>query len=171
VFNIDTWAQLSDESRTRMIGLLPPTAFTTFVAKIDPNHPSVSDARNAGEMEVDEDPGHERSLQTFDPSFFTDPHLLAALRTFQDHLYTGWMAPSHKQDVESYLDGIRSGLLHAPWKDYIWERDRREEDEADDGEVEKSTAQRETHGSLRVGCARFVYSISIIHVTTGARKK
>jgi Asx homology domain len=75
-----------------------------------------------------DDPPLDPSIETMDPSFFKDMHFLAALRTFQDHLYMGWMTPSHKKDVETYIQGIHDGTLHAPWKDQVWERDNREDD-------------------------------------------
>lgn len=158
VFNAEIWTSLSVESRNSLIKLLPPTAFTTFRAKIDRTHPSVSNT-DGTEMDVDDAPV-ERSLETLDMSFFTDPHFLAALRTFQDHLYTGWMTPSHKMDVDVYRQGIRDGKLHAPWKDQVWERDHREEDE------EKLATP--SKGATRVGCAYF-YSFSRIELMYGIR--
>ena len=31
--------------------------------------------------------------------------------------------------VHEYVDGVRNGTLHAPWKDDVWTRERREEEQ------------------------------------------
>ncbi|KAK7463840.1 hypothetical protein VKT23_005775 [Stygiomarasmius scandens] len=72
----------------------------------------------------------EPSLETFDSSVFTDSHFLAAARTFQDHIYSGWLTDSHKEKVRKYEAGIRDGSLAAPWKDEEWERDNAEDNDS-----------------------------------------
>lgn len=57
------------------------------------------------------------------PSFFTDLHFLASLRTFQDHLFLNYFSDAHTQKVKAYKEGIANGTLAAPWKDQVWERD------------------------------------------------
>lgn len=39
----------------------------------------------------------------------------------QDHLYSGWFARGHLQDIRKFEAGIANGNLHAPWKDETWE--------------------------------------------------
>ncbi|KAF8882293.1 Asx homology domain-containing protein [Infundibulicybe gibba] len=56
-----------------------------------------------------------------DPGLFTDAHFLAAAHTFQDHIFSGWLTPTHKTLVSKYLEEIRAGTLAAPWKDAEWE--------------------------------------------------
>ena len=63
------------------------------------------------------------SPDELNPSFFTDPHFLAAAHTFQDHLCSGWMSDEHLERVASVQRGIRDGTIHAPWKDAVWEQD------------------------------------------------
>jgi len=57
-----------------------------------------------------------------DTSVFTDPHFLAAARTFQDHIYSDWMSDSHKEKVNTFQAGIRDGTLAAAWKDDVWDK-------------------------------------------------
>lgn len=92
-----------------------------------------------------------------DPSFFSDPHFESAAKTFQvrsyrscgglilpfsypvlqDHLFSGWLTQKHHALVGKYLDGVREGTAHVPWKDETWERDHPEivESEEDDDNV------------------------------------
>ncbi|KAJ3501142.1 hypothetical protein NLJ89_g9474 [Agrocybe chaxingu] len=94
---------------------------------IEPENPPASP--NA--MEIDPplppepQPSNAQSvtLKTLSPTFFNDPHLLAALRTFQDHLYLGWFTEAHMERVRKFEEGIRDGKLAAPWKDEVWERE------------------------------------------------
>jgi hypothetical protein len=73
-------------------------------------------------MNVD-DVNEFRCADTLDLSLFTDPHFLASARTFQDHMYTGWMTEAHLEKVQNFERGVTDGSLHAPWKDEVWQRD------------------------------------------------
>ena len=135
---------LSTDSQNRLVKLLPSTAFTTFQPKIDPTHPSVSYQEV---MDVD-DPATDSLIETLDPSFFKDIHFLAGLRTFQDHLYVGWMAPSHRKDVETYTQGIRDGTLHALCKDQVWQRENAEVNEEENVTTSSPTRKLSRTGYL-----------------------
>ncbi|CAA7269427.1 unnamed protein product [Cyclocybe aegerita] len=97
------------------------------IGNVEPEKPPASP--NA--MEVDPPSSSEPQptnaqsvpLKTLSPTFFTDPHLLAALRTFQDHLYLGWFTEAHVERVQKFEEGIRDGKLAALWKDEVWERE------------------------------------------------
>ena len=125
MFTLDAWLSLSSESRAELVKLLPPTAFSTFIPRIDPDHPSV-----AGSDPMDIDSLSERVPETLDPMFFSDSHFLAALRTFQDHLHNGWLTDEHRTKVNRYQAGIEDGTLHAAWKDEAWSQNQVEEDTA-----------------------------------------
>jgi len=125
MFTFDTWLSLSPESRAELVKLLPPTAFNTFIPRIDPAHPSV-----VGSDLMDIDSLSERVQETLDPTFFSDPHFLAALRTFQDHLHNGWLTEEHRMKVNRYQAGIEGGTLHAAWKDEAWSQSQVEGDAA-----------------------------------------
>lgn len=125
MFTFDAWLSLSSESRAELVKLLPPTAFSTFIPRIDPDHPSV-----AGSDPMDIDSLSERVPETLDPMFFSDSHFLAALRTFQDHLHNGWLTDEHRTKVNRYQAGIEDGTLHAAWKDEAWSQSQVEEDVA-----------------------------------------
>lgn len=131
MFTFDTWISLSLESREELAKLLPPTAFSTFIPRIDPAHPSV-----AGSDPMDIDLLSERGPEALDPMFFSDSHFLAALRTFQDHLHSGWLTEEHRMKTEKYRAGIEGGSLHATWKDEAWSQSQVEENVA--------TSQRST---------------------------
>lgn len=122
MFTFDTWLSLSPESRMELVKLLPPTAFSTFIPRIDPTHPSV-----AGCESMNIDFPSEQVTETLDPMFFSDSHFLAALRTFQDHLHSGWLTEDHRTKTERYLEGIKDGTLHAAWKDEAWSQGQVEE--------------------------------------------
>ncbi|KAI5119673.1 hypothetical protein M0805_009618 [Coniferiporia weirii] len=145
VLNFHTWSVLSPESQERLCKLLPPTAFGNYPQQVDYSHPSKR-AQNADEpMQVDETPALQGESATsesriLDPSFFTDPHFESAARTFQDHLYSGWLMPSHRALVEKHLAGVQSGSLHAPWKDEVWERNHFDDD-AETGDEDSDEAQ------------------------------
>ena len=125
MFTFDTWLSLSPESREELAKLLPPTAFSTFIPRIDPAHPSV-----AGSDPMDIDSLSEQLQEAFDPMFFSDSHFLAALRTFQDHLHSGWLTEDHKTKTDKYCAGVEDGTLHAAWKDEAWSQSQVEEDVA-----------------------------------------
>ena len=125
MFTFDAWLSLSSESREELAKLLPPTAFTTFIPTIDPAHPSV-----AGSDSMDIDSLSEQVQEALDPMLFSDPHFLAALRTFQDHLHSGWLTEDHRTRVDKYRAGIEDGTMHAAWKDEAWSQSQIEEDAA-----------------------------------------
>ncbi|OBZ72807.1 hypothetical protein A0H81_06944 [Grifola frondosa] len=137
--NYHNFLELSPESQERLCNLLPPTAFSTFRPFISPTHPDYSLREphvgmdgDSNTMDVDPttSPDSEqntddatRTPATLDPTVFTSPFLLSAARTFQDHLYSGWLAKKARDDVELFNQGVRDGTLHAEWKDEVWERD------------------------------------------------
>ncbi len=143
VVSAAAWGMLSDEAKQKLCHHLPPTAFLDYQPVVDRSHPSQRVGRtpeggaNHDAMDVDplqRIPGH------VDSAMFTDPHFESASRTFQvrggsilyialyrmvatqDHLYSGWLTKAHRELVNSHQDGIRSGNLHAPWKDDVWIR-------------------------------------------------
>ena len=122
MFTFDTWLSLSPESQEELVKLLPPTAFATFIPRIDPAHPSVvrGDPMNIDSLS-------ERVPGVLDPMFFSDSHFLAALRTFQDHLHSGWLTEDHRTKISKYRAGIEDGTLHAAWKDEAWSQSQAEE--------------------------------------------
>jgi hypothetical protein len=122
MFTFDTWLSLSPGSRAELAKLLPPTAFSTFIPRIDPSHPSV-----AGGESMDVGFLLEQVPEALDPMFFSDSHLLAALRTFQDHLHSGWLTEDHRMKTDKYCVGIKDGTLHAAWKDEAWSQSQVEE--------------------------------------------
>ena len=61
-----------------------------------------------------------------DTSIFTDPHFLAAARTFQDHIYSDWMSDAHREKVTKFKGGIRDGTLAAAWKDDVWYKNNKQ---------------------------------------------
>ena len=109
---------LSPQSQAALSALLPPTAFHGFQPSLEPNHPSVTD-----DMIIDQ-PVPARS-DMLDTSVFTDPHFLAAARTFQDHIYSDWMSDSHSEKVNKFQAGIRDGSLAAAWKDDAWDKNNK----------------------------------------------
>lgn len=138
------WGMLSEEAKQKLCLHLPPTAFLDYQPVVDRSHPSQRIGRmpeggaNYDAMDVDplqRTPGH------VDSAIFMDPHFESATRTFQvrggfhlyiashrtvvtqDHLYSGWLTNAHRELVISHQDNIRSGILHAPWKDDVWIRD------------------------------------------------
>jgi len=140
VFTFDTWLSLPPESRAELVKFLPPTAFSTFIPRIDPAHPSVM-----GSDPMDIDSLSEKVTEALDPMFFSDSHFLAALRTFQDHLHNGWFTEDHRTKTNKYRAGIEDGTLHAAWKDDAWSNSQVEEDGAASSKP-GSTSQRTTGG-------------------------
>ncbi|KAF9005228.1 Asx homology domain-containing protein [Cyathus striatus] len=116
VINVGAWNLLSQESQCSLRNLLPPTAFSGYNATIEANHPSVLHTRRRNE---------DNSVRNDDLNHatFTDSHFLAAANTFQDHIYLNWTSDSHLEKVQRFQEGIRSGILAAPWKDETWERE------------------------------------------------
>lgn len=83
----------------------------------------------------------EQTPDALDPMFFSDSHFLAALRTFQDHLHSGWLTEDHRVKIDKYRAGIESGTMHAAWKDDAWSQSQVEEDAAATSKL-GSTLQR-----------------------------
>jgi len=83
----------------------------------------------------------EQAPDALDPMFFSDSHFLAALRTFQDHLHSGWLTEDHRIKTDKYRAGIESGTMHAAWKDDAWSQSQVEEDTAIASKL-GSTSQR-----------------------------
>lgn len=142
MFTFDTWLSLSPESQEELTKLLPPTAFCTFIPRIDPCHPSV-----VGGDPMDIDLLSEQAPERLDPMFFSDSHFLAALRTFQDHLHSGWLTEDHRTRINKYRAGVEDGTLHAAWKDEAWSQ----------GQAEENATVTSRSGSTS---QRFVISIS-----------
>lgn len=136
MFTFDAWLSLSPESRAELVKLLPPTAFSTFIPTIDPAHPSV-----VGGDPMDICSLSEQVPETLDPMFFSNSHFLAALRTFQDHLHSGWLTEDHRTKTNEYRAGIEDGTLHAAWKDDAWSQSQVEE-ETDTVSKSGSTSHR-----------------------------
>lgn len=122
MFTFDTWLSISPEAQEELVKLLPPTAFSTFIPRIDPAHPSVL---RSDPMDIDS--LSEKVPGVLDPMFFSDSHFLAALRTFQDHLHSGWLTEDHRMKTNKYRAGIEDGTLHAAWKDEAWSQSQVEE--------------------------------------------
>lgn len=96
--------------------MLPPTAFTKYIPSLAKDHPSVVNT-----MDIDQpQPLGDTELNS---NIFTDPHLLAAAHTFQDHLHSDWLSKKHIGIVNKFEAGVRDGSLAAPWKDETWERE------------------------------------------------
>jgi hypothetical protein len=108
---------LSPESQAALTALLPPTAFHVFQPSLEPNHPFATDS-----MILDQPAATPDML---DISVFTDPHFLAATRTFQDHIYSNWMSDAHREKVNKFQAGIRDGTLAAAWKDDVWDKNNK----------------------------------------------
>ena len=139
---------LSEESRNHLKTLLPPTAFANYQEHLGADHPSLlllqkEVAETSSKMEVDENERVSKDqmsmpdsndqtppqqsqilLPELNHTFFNDSHFLAALRTFQDHLYLNWFTDAHRAKVQEFQEGIQNGTLAAPWKDEGWEKDQ-----------------------------------------------
>ena len=67
-------------------------------------HPSV-----VGSEPMDINLLSEQVPETLDPMFFSDLHFLTVLRTFQDHLHSGWLAEDHRTTIDKYRAGVQRG--------------------------------------------------------------
>ncbi|EJD00461.1 uncharacterized protein FOMMEDRAFT_127124 [Fomitiporia mediterranea MF3/22] len=147
VINYGAWLALSPESRASLCKLLPRTAFGEQSQELDESHPSRRSLQENisstpykidDSVQTDQPAGSLDELapvqeQHLDPSFFKDPHFESAARTFQDHLFSGWFTPAHRELVERHHLGVRDGSLYAPWKDDLWDQDHPEDhNEADE---------------------------------------
>ncbi|KAF9647511.1 hypothetical protein BDM02DRAFT_3116982 [Thelephora ganbajun] len=144
MFTFDTWLSLPLESRVELAKLLPPTAFCTFIPRIDPAHPSVM-----GGDPMDIDLLSEHVPEALDSMFFSDSYFLAALRTFQDHLHNGWLTEDHRTKINKYRAGIEDGTLHAAWKDEAWSQNQVEGDAAGSSKS-GSILQRQTTREIKL---------------------
>jgi len=145
MFTFDTWLSLSPESQEELVKFLPPTAFSTFIPRIDPAHPSVM-----GSDPIDIDSLSEQVPGTLDPMFFSDSHFLAAQRTFQDHLHGGWLTEDHRTKINKYRVGIEDGTLHAAWKDEAWSQSQQVEENLTTTSKSGSASQRLTGREIRL---------------------
>jgi hypothetical protein len=153
---------LSDSGRASLRGLLPPTAFSDYRERLGEDHPAFEDmeskpgsssqGENSNAMVVDSQPEPELNL-----SVFTDPHFLAAARTFQDHLYFGWLTDAHVEKVRQFQAGVVSGEMAAPWKDEVWERDNPVIEALEPDVTPSASLSVE-----RAGCVRFNFSFFFI---------
>jgi Asx homology domain len=110
---------LSSESQAALTALLPPTAFHGFQHSPQPKYPSA----DTDSMMVDQPASPPSDM--LDLSVFTDPHFLAAARTFQDHIYSDWMSDAHREKVNKFQAAIRDGTLAVAWKDEVWEKNNK----------------------------------------------
>ena len=115
IINGNAWQMLSGDSQVRLKALLPSTAFTNYLESLGSDHPSI--------MSTDEPPDTNHTDGELDLSVFSNPHFLAASRTFQDHLYLGWFLNEHLEKVRKFQEAVRNGTLAAPWKDEVWNRE------------------------------------------------
>ena len=122
IINAQTWQMLSGDSQTHLKTLLPPTAFTNYLESLGSDHPSIEKGMDVDELPVTTDQQINAELNL---SIFSDPHFLAASRTFQDHLYFGWFSAAHREKVKDFQESVRNGTLAAPWKDEVWNREHR----------------------------------------------
>ncbi|KAL0580494.1 hypothetical protein V5O48_001564 [Marasmius crinis-equi] len=130
LINANTWDILSPESRARLAPLLPSSAFKGYKPTIGSEHPAYQDSSvsPAGpSSHTTDNEKNQRDPATVDPSFFNDLHFLAAARTFQDHIYSGWLTDEHKAKVAKWEQDVRDGKAAAPWKDEEWEKNAAEE--------------------------------------------
>ena len=161
IINAQTWQMLSGDSQTYLKTLLPPTGFTNYLESLGSDHPSIEKDMN---MMMNIDPplppaNTTTTLEELNLSIFTDPHFLAASRTFQDHLYYGWLSAPHLEKVRGFQEAVQNGTLAAPWKDEVWNREHRraalvvppaaaaeeplsllDSEKRDDGDVEPKTS-------------------------------
>ena len=176
IINPQTWQMLSGDSQSYLKTLLPPTAFTNYLESLGSDHPSIEengiiDGLPPADTTTDQ---HELNL-----SIFTDPHFLAASRTFQDHLYFGWFSAAHLEKVGDFQESVRNGTLAAPWKDEVWNREHRrnlvvvekplsspEKRDDDDDCVEPKTSSSSSsftilcESSARTGYVSFIHTIT-----------
>ncbi|KAA1473305.1 hypothetical protein DENSPDRAFT_839763 [Dentipellis sp. KUC8613] len=160
LINLSTWQALSPAARAHLSTLLPRTAFTTHKRTLHPTHPSQASASTtAFPSSSSTHPPPDSATHpppdpdTLDPTAFTDAHTLSALRTFQDHLYTGWLTPAHARKVAEYEAGVRAGTLHAPWKDEEWAEEHQDIGASAEAEAEVEAAVPEPSARARAGDA------------------
>ena len=116
---------LSGDSQTHLKTLLPPTAFTNYLEFLGSDHPSIEkkDSIMNTDEQLPDTTDHHQTDAELNLGIFSDPHFLAASRTFQDHLYLGWFLNEHLEKVRNFQEAVRNGTLAAPWKDEVWNRE------------------------------------------------
>ena len=124
IMNAQTWQMLSGDSQTHLKTLLPPTAFTNYLESLGSDHPSIEKNMMHIDNELPADTDQQQQADAeLNLGIFSDPHFLAASRTFQDHLYYGWFSAAHREKVSDFEETVRNGTLAAPWKDEVWNRE------------------------------------------------
>ncbi|KAF8578524.1 hypothetical protein K439DRAFT_1638738 [Ramaria rubella] len=124
LINENTWGALSQESRDLLSTMLPPNPSPFFQPSLNREHPANRQLAEIGtELKTDSfDIDIDAMAFTSEPQpcFFADPFFEAGAKTFQDHLYSGWLTPAHRALVREYTEKAQMGELHAPWKDQVW---------------------------------------------------
>ncbi|GJE94053.1 Asx homology domain-containing protein [Phanerochaete sordida] len=113
VVSYEHFAALSAESQALLCALLPPTAFASFAPHVDGTHPSGTPTPPADGA---------RTPATLDPAFLADTHVRGAARAWQEHIAAGFFSAASRGAQERYRAGVRSGEMHAEWKDDAWAR-------------------------------------------------
>ncbi|KAG7093708.1 hypothetical protein E1B28_007362 [Marasmius oreades] len=146
LINASTWEMLSPEYRAKLAKLLPPTAFKGYSPNISSNHPAYQSSPTVEGSSSSDNPNHDPDPNTVDPNFFNDLHFLAAARTFQDHIYSGWLTEEHKAKVKQWEEDVRDGKVAAPWKDEEWEKNAavEEAEEAEETSAAGSASKSQT---------------------------
>ncbi|KAI0631552.1 Asx homology domain-containing protein [Trametes polyzona] len=142
VINYTNFLELSEESQNRLCGLLPPTAFSTYVPTVCPSHPDYRPPTDGGapgdsnvvdRMDVDDadaasGSGSESGATpaTLDPTVFTSPFFLSAAHTWQDHLFSSWLTKKATDEMARFAEGARTGDMHVDWKDEVWEAEQQQ---------------------------------------------
>lgn len=161
------WSSLSVESRAHLCTLLPPSAFHDYQPSIESHHPS----KSPDAMDIDaDDPLSSRSPDLLNPSLFTDPHFLASVKTFQDHLYSGWLTDAQREKVRAFQEGVQDGSVHAPWKDEVWERDNAPSVDTHTAPLAANTSTQ-PESSMRAGYAAIYPRICLVDLPLGSGKR
>lgn len=157
MLNYEWFSQLSIESQEHLCSLLPPTFFVTFQPTVDPTHPSTFNQATRTAVLADHRSGPslammlQQSPATLDPAFFTAPFFLSASKTFQDHLYSSWLTNQSKQSATQCEEILRQGIMHAEWKDAVWEREYLPQDASTASPPENDLASLAKRFLLRTG--------------------
>ena len=148
---------LSGDSQSHLKTLLPATAFTNYLEALGSDHPSIDN-----DMNIDKPPDTDQTDAELNLSIFSDPHFLAASRTFQDHLYLGWFSAAHREKVKDFQESVENGTLAAPWKDEVWNREHRTfEEQLSPGkhDAEAKTSLTVCESSAKAGYDRVLLTI------------
>ncbi|KAF8493579.1 hypothetical protein JB92DRAFT_2750045 [Gautieria morchelliformis] len=120
LINENTWSALSQDSRALLSTMLPPTVFPLFRPSLDSHHPANTQLSGEAIEAAHIDADAMALASEPDPCFFSEPFFEAGTRTFQDHLVSGWLTPTHDALVGEYITNLQKGEIHAPWKDDVW---------------------------------------------------